>query len=109
MNNELMNKTNLSQEEKIKYKKEIEEKEKIIEQLKYEQFRAQREAARLRTRASNIDRYDRWKPSRELLIKLLEDDFSNITVRMLEILRMHGYVDADGNVNKELVTEKLND
>ena len=107
--NELMNKTNLSQEEKIKYKKEIEEKEKIIEQLKYEQFRAQREAARLRTRASNIDRYDRWKPSRELLIKLLEDDFSNITVRMLEILRMHGYVDADGNVNKELVTEKLND
>ena len=42
-------------------------------------------------------------------MKLLEDDLSNITAGMLGMLRMQGYVDVEGRVNKKLVIEKLND
>lgn len=107
--NELMNKANLNEEEKIKYKNEIEEKEEIIERLKHEQLQAQREADRLRASASNIDRKDRWEPNREFLIKLLTDGLPNVSVRIYNRLRMLGFIDEDGRVNKELVIEKLND
>lgn len=104
--NELMSKTNLDEEEKIKYKKEIEEKEEIIERLRHEQFRAQREAARLRASANSIDR---WEPSRNFLIKLLTDDLPDLSVRDFERLKVLGFLDEDGRVNKELVLEKIND
>lgn len=107
--NELMSKANLNEEEKIKYKKEIEEKEEIIERLRHEQFRAQREAARLRASANSIDRKDRWEPNREFLVKLLTDDLPSISIRDFERLKILGFMDDKGGVNKELVLEKLND
>lgn len=46
--NELMDKANLDEEAKKKYRRQLEENEYQIEKLKKEQFRTQREADRLR-------------------------------------------------------------
>lgn len=107
--NELLNKTGLNEEEKIKFKKDIEEKEEIIEQLKRERSRAQREAARLRASTNEFSIENRWKPDKKMLRNLLEGEWSGITVGNLYSLQKLGLVDDNGNVNREAVIEKLRD
>lgn len=107
--NELMNKANLNEEEKMKFKKEIEEKEEIIERLKREQFRAQREAARLRASTITMERNDRWEPNKEFLLMLLSENIPVFSKRIYNRLKILGFIDEDGGVNKELVLEKLSD
>lgn len=106
---ELMNKANLNEEEKIKYKKEIEEKENIIERLKREQIQAQREAARLRSKMYSIDFSDNREPSRDFLIKLLDVDSPNVSLKEFNRLRRLGYLDSNGKVNKDTIVERLKD
>lgn len=107
--NELMVKANLNEEEKQKYKKELEEKEEIIEQLRKERFRAQHEAARLRAKTNEVDLEDKWEPSKAVLLRMLKDDIQGISIKNYKRLRHLGFLDANGDINRELVLEKLNE
>ena len=105
--NELMNKANLNEEERAKYKKDIEEKEKIIEQLKRERYQVQREANRLRTKTRSEMLDERWAPDRALLLELLTNGTNNIPMRSYNKLRRWGLLDAEGVVNRDQVLEQL--
>jgi len=107
--NELMNKANLKEEEKLAYKKELEEKEELIERLRIEQFRAQREAERLRERKEVIDIRDRWEPSRKYLFELLENKLEGTTLGQRNRLIELGYLDVNGNLNRDKIIERLGD
>lgn len=77
--------------------------------MKREQFRAQREAARLREKTKRMEFEDRWEPSKEYLIQLLSDKGLEISRANYDRLKKLGYLNNEGLVNKELVFEKIND
>lgn len=105
--NELMKKANLSEEEKAKYKKELEEKEAIIELLKREQYRAEKEAYILRNKQSEQLRYDRWEPSDEYLLNLLNNGINDVNKRNIIRLRRLGFIGENGEVDREFVMKEL--
>lgn len=110
--NELMEKANLNEEEKAKYRSNIEAKEVEIEQLREHRYRAEREAARLR-RKINETSEDRISTSNiitpSMLLKLIATGKTpnEISVRTYNILRKFGYIDSEGNANREKIMNDL--
>lgn len=105
--NELMDKANLDEEAKKKYRRQLEENEYQIEKLKKEQFRTQREADRLRQKMELMEPVDRWEPNNKVLMSLLEGDKSNLSVMDVRRLIRLGYIDNDGNINKNRIINTL--
>ncbi len=113
--NVLLQRTQLSEEQKEQYLKQIEENEKEIEVLKKSKYLAQSEANRLRQMINEateekigISHYAVRIP-RSILIELLEtgkvpDDLS---LKRIYHLKRDGYIDADGNVNREQILSAL--
>ncbi len=105
--NELMDKAHLDEEEKNKYRQQLEDSERQIEILKREQFIARREAEHLRLKMEYGELQDRWEPNNTVLISLLnreKNNFSKATIRRLIQL---GYLDDDGNVNEDKIINTL--
>ena len=73
--NELMDKANLGEEERNRYKKELEEKDAEIESLKIHKSRAEYEARRLRRQMDQISdvKENIEIPPRSVLMRLLEN------------------------------------
>lgn len=101
--NDLMDKANLNEEEKNKYRKELAEKEAEIEMLRRNKYRAEREARRLRNQIVEIkdEQDDVPLPPRDLLEYLLHThDTSAINVLWMHRLQKLGVIDADGRINE---------
>lgn len=108
--NDLMDKANLNEEEKEKYRKELEEKDAEIEMLKRHKYRAEREARRLRQEVfQNGERQEHIiVPPRSVLERLLRThDTSDFSVKALFDLRKWGLIDKDGEINREYVMHLL--
>ncbi len=101
--NDLMDKANLNEEEKDKYRKELAEKEAEIEVLRSHKYKAEREARKLRNQIVRIqDEQDDFSlPSKELLEDLLRThDTSDINLLGMRRLQKLGIIDADGRINE---------
>ncbi len=110
--NDLMDKANLNEEEKNKYRKELDEKEAEIEMLKSHKYRAEREARRLRNQIVRIqgEKGDLPLPSKDLLEELLRThDTSDITIKGMYNLQKLGIIDADGKINEHSIIKFLNE
>lgn len=105
--NELMDKAHLDEEEKKKYRKQLEDSERQIEILKREQFIARREADRLRLKMESEEVQDRWEPSNTVLMSLLNGEKSNLPISVAIRLKRLGYLDNDGNVNEDKIINTL--
>lgn len=104
--NDLMDKANLNEEEKNKYRKELAEKEAEIEMLRRNKYRAEREARRLRNQIVKIkDEQDDFPlPPRDLLEDLLRThDTSDINAGGMHKLQKLGIIDADGRINEHSI------
>ncbi len=111
--NELMDKAHLSEEERDKYRSEIQSNELEIEQLRRNKFMVEREAEMLRRKINEV--YDErpdvtLRISENILKELLINGNvpDNIPVKLYSLLRDLGYVDSLGNVNKEQIKKALN-
>lgn len=69
-----MDKAHLDDEEKKKYRQQLEESERQIEILKREQFLARRETNRLRSNMESGELQDRWEPNNKVLKSLLNGE-----------------------------------
>lgn len=101
--NDLMNKANLNEEEKMKYKEQLEEKDAEIERLKNHKYKVEREARNLRRAmfGNEINQEKREVPPRSVLERLLRtNDISGYSIKALKNLREYGLVDEEGNVNE---------
>ena len=110
--NELMEKANLDEDEREIYRREIEEKEKEISELKELRYKAENEANLLRHKIDELSNENyrtihSFKP--RFLLELLPEDKlpNNISPRARVQLRKEGYVDYEGNINKELILKEL--
>ncbi len=105
---ELMSKANLTQQEREKYKQEIDEKELQIESLKREQDVALQEAKILQSRLMEIEvsrhRYTVPTGILRLLLKGDKDDLGPAAVNELKRL---GYLDEDGQINYGEIRKEL--
>lgn len=110
--NDLMDKANLSEEERNKYKKELEEKDNEIEWLRKNKFRAEREARILRRRifeAGDIQNNIRI-PTKSMLEDLLEThNTKHFSIAGIHNLRRLGIIDENGDVVEETIINMLND
>lgn len=104
---ELMDKAHLGEEEKKKYRQQLEESERQIEILKREQFMARREADFLRANMESSELVDRWEPNNKVLISLLNGDKSELSKATIKRLIRLGYLDIDGNVNEDRIIKTL--
>ena len=50
---------------------------------------------------------DRWEPNNKVLMSLLEGDKSNLSVMDVRRLIRLGYIDNDGNINKNRIINTL--
>ena len=105
--NELMDKAHLDEEEKKKYRQQLEDSERQIEILKREQFIARREADRLRLKMESEELQDRWEPNNKVLMLLLNGEKSNLSIATIRRLIRLGYLDDDGNVNEDKIINTL--
>lgn len=106
--NELMDKANLNEKEKIGYKQQLEENERQIERLKREQFIAQREARKLRSRIMESNELeDRWEPNDQILLEVLNGEKRKFSRSIIRKLMAQGYLDDEGNVNEEQILNEL--
>ena len=105
--NELMDKAHLDDEAKKKYRQQLEDSERQIEILKRDQFMARREADRLRQRIESEEFQDRWEPSNSMLVSLLNGDKSDLSIGNVRRLIRLGYLDENGNINKERIINTL--
>ena len=106
--NELMDKANLNEMEKIEYKRQLEENERQIERLKREQFIAQREARKLRSRIMESNELeDRWEPNDQILLEVLNGEKRKFSRSIIRKLMAQGYLDDEGNVNEERILNEL--
>ena len=107
-----MDKANLSEEERNKYKKELEEKDNEIEWLRKNKFRAEREARILRRRiseAGDIQNNIRI-PTKSMLEDLLEThNTKHFSIAGIHNLRRLGIIDENGDVVEETIINMLND
>lgn len=107
--NDLMDKANLNEEEKKKYREELAKKDAEIEILKNHRYRAEREAKRLRSQISEIQEEDHISiPPKRVLEKLLRtNDISRFNSEKIHTLQKLGIIDADGNVNNYAIMKTL--
>lgn len=111
--NDLMDKANLNEEEKEKYRKELAEKDSEIEMLRNHKYRAEREARMLRRKISEIqmkdDQEDIPLPPRSMLENLLRThDLSNISAKGLRYLQRLGIIGSSGEINDVSIENLLN-
>ena len=105
--NELMDKANLNEKEKDKYRKLLEESERQIEFLKKQQYLAQKEADRLRLSMEVVEKQDMWEPNDRVLISLLNGDKSNLSrSTRMRLIRL-GFLDEDGNINQDKILNEI--
>ena len=103
-----MDKANLNEKEKIEYKRQLEENERQIERLKREQFIAQREARKLRSRIMESNELeDRWEPNDQILLEVLNGEKRKFSRSIIRKLMAQGYLDDEGNVNEERILNEL--
>lgn len=106
--NELMDKAHLDEEEKQKYRHQLEENERQIEILKREQYSARKEAELLRMKMMNLSGLeDSWEPSTNILLSLLNGDKDKIPASLIRKLTKYGYIDEEGNINGERIVNTL--
>jgi Uncharacterized conserved protein len=104
--NDLMDKANLNEEEKDKYRKELAEKEAEIEMLRNHKYLAEREARKLRNQIVRIqnEQDDFPLPPKDMLEDLLRThDTSDITSLGMRRLQKLGIIDADGRINEHSI------
>lgn len=108
--NDLMDKANLNEEEKERYRKELAEKDLEIEILRQNKFKAEREAKRLRRHISWIEdeRNQIPLPTKGFLEKLLyTHDVSNLSMDGLHNLRKLGLLDENDEIDDSAVIRML--
>lgn len=108
--NDLMDKANLNEEEKKKYREKLEEKDAEIERLKRHKYKAEREAMRLRqvVLQSEEKQENTIVPPRSVLERLLQtNSTSEYSLKALKNLRDYGLIDNEGNVNQIAVINLL--
>lgn len=108
--NDLLDKANLNEEEKSRYRKELAEKDFEIEMLKSHKYRAEHEAARLRQRITQIeDEQDQIPiPPRSILKSLLRThDTTKISKEGMYMLRRLGIVDSDGKIDDSSIIRMM--
>lgn len=108
--NDLMDKANLSDEERNKYKKELEEKDEEIEMLKRNKYMAEREARILRRRIFEAEDAQQpiRIPTRIMLENLLRThDTGRFSVEGMYNLRQLGLIDGNGEVDEKAVIDML--
>lgn len=124
---ELLEKENLTAEERANYKRELERKDQEISRLQSYRMRAEREAAMLRHKierlpseliaASEMDdmyhgaSYSVTGFTQKLLHKILETGQmpENMSMRSKTMLRKLGCIDSENNINMDRVTKLIND
>lgn len=105
--NDLMDKANLSEEERKKYKTQLEEKDNEIESLRMSKFKAEREARILRKRIYGMEERD-VLPPRSLLEYLLDThDVGRLGIAAKRNLIRLGLMDGDENINEAAIIELL--
>ena len=97
----------LDEEEKKRYRRQLEDSERQIENLKREQFIARREADRLRLKMESEELQDRWEPNNRVLMSLLNGEKSSLSIATIRRLIRLGYLDDDGNINEEKIINTL--
>lgn len=108
--NDLMDKANLNEEEKSRYRKELAEKESEIEMLKNHKYQAQREATILRRRISQMqDEQEQVPiPSKRTLERLLHThDTSDITIQGMHYLQKLGIIDDENKIDDSSIIRML--
>lgn len=106
--NELMDKANLDDKAKKRYRQQLAEKERQIETLKRQQFDARREADLLRSSIINSsESEEKWKPSNYVLVSLLNGDKDKFSLVAIRRLIREGYLDEDGNINEKKIIDTL--
>lgn len=108
--NALMDKANLSGEERKKYREELAKKDAEIEMLKNHKFQAEREAAILRGRINDYreKRESINIPSRSFLNNLLEThDISGLSFKWIHNLKKLGIIDGNGEIDDEIILKML--
>lgn len=109
--NDLMDKANLNEEEKSKYRKELAEKESEIELLRSHKYQAEREATRLRRRIFQMQNEQERipMPSRSMLEELLQThDTSKFSMEGMHYLRKFGIIDNEGEIDDSSIIRMLN-
>ena len=112
MINELIDRTNMDAAEKARYRRELEEKEKEIEQLREHKYRAERDAVKLRRQMKSL-REERpnatYVISTNVLLELLihKKVPYDLQSDLCEQLIKEGYIDSEGNINKGRVLRAL--
>ena len=105
-----MDKANLNEEQKARYRSELEQKDVEIEMLRQNKYRAEREARRLRKEMDAIQDGEEVieLPSKKFLINLLEKrDASELPNRTKLRLRRLGLMDEEGNLNRMGIIEMI--
>lgn len=107
--NELMDKANLDDKAKKRYRQQLAEKEHQIETLKRQQFDARREADLLRSSIiiNSSESEEKWKPSNYVLVSLLNGDKDKFSLAGIRRLIREGYLDEDGNINEKKIIDTL--
>lgn len=108
--NDLMDKANLSEEERNKYKKELEEKDNEIEWLKRNKFRAEKEARLLRRKIYEVEdiQQNMRIPTKSMLENLLQTHSTErFSVEGMRSLRRFGLIDEDGNIIENAIIDML--
>lgn len=121
--NELMEKANLSEDERLNYKKTLERKDQEIEQLQLCRMRAEREASRLRHKMEQLSASDKLLtqdgvfsdatvqmgiPSQVLRYMLENRSLPDgVSPRIKRILRVNEIIDSDDNINIEKLVRFL--
>lgn len=110
--NDLMDKANLNEEEKKKYREELAEKDTEIERLRMNKIQAEREAARLRRKMSELNESVNDGiplPSRDFLEDLLRThSLKNVSYRGIENLKKLGIIQSDGEINDMAIMHFIN-
>lgn len=110
--NDLMDKANLSEEERNKYKKELEEKDDEIERLRRNKFRAEREARLLRKRIAEVEDIPQKVriPTRSKLEYLLRThNIDRFSIEDMYNLRKLGLIDENDNIVENAIISMLED
>lgn len=112
---ELLQREQVSGEQKEQYLKQIQENEREIESLKRNKFYAENEAKRLRQVISEVSDDNITVPlymasiPRDLLIEMLKKGKvpNTISAARIALLKRDGYIDSKGNINRELILRAL--
>lgn len=105
-----MDKDNLSEEEKEKYRKELVEKDIEIENLKQNKYKAECQARRLRRYILRIEDEQNQIPipSKRFLRRLLyTHDVSDISMKELYNLRRLGFLDENDEIDESAVIRMI--